>query len=152
MSTVHRLEESLALVFLVIATSMVFLSGISRFLGQPLGWSIDLATFCFAWAVFLGADVAFRQDRHVSVEIFVQRLSKPWQRAIKLFNLCLVALFLLALLVYGSEMAYATRFRTFQGIPELSYAWVTLSVPVGSLLLLTTTVGKIRQLLKENPA
>lgn len=152
MNVVYRLEESLALIFLAFATLMVFLSGISRFLGQPLGWSIDLATFCFAWAVFLGADVAFRQDRHVSVEIFVRRLSKRWQRVIKLFNLCLIALFLLALLIYGSEMAYATRFRTFQGIPDLSYTWVTLSVPIGSLLLLATTIGKIRQLLKENPA
>ena len=28
--------------------------------------------------------------------------------------------------------------RSFQGIPEVSYSWVTMSMPVGALLLLTT--------------
>ncbi len=104
---------------------------------------MDLATFCFAWAVFLSANVALRQDRHVAVELFTRLLPPKGQLALKLCQLGLIAAFLLALLLYGLELAYTTRFRTFQGIPGLSYTWVTLSVPVGSLLLLVTTTQRI---------
>jgi TRAP-type transport system small permease protein len=34
--------------------------------------------------------------------------------------------------------------RSFQGIPEVSYSWVTMSLPVGAALLLVTTALKIR--------
>lgn len=51
---IHKLEELLAKGFLLASTLIVFAGGVGRFLGHPLGWSIDLATFCFAWAVFLG--------------------------------------------------------------------------------------------------
>ncbi len=50
----HHLEELLAKGFLLASTLIVFAGGTGRFLGHPLDWSIDLATFCFAWAVFLG--------------------------------------------------------------------------------------------------
>jgi len=34
-----------------------------------------------------------------------------------------------------------SRARSFQGIPEISYSWVTMSMPVGCLLLLVTTLS-----------
>ena len=48
-------------------------------------------------------------------------------------------------------MAYLTRFRSFQGIPGFSYTWVTLSVALGSLLMLLTALGKLRELLRRGP-
>ena len=55
--------------------------------------------------------------------------------------------FLVFLLVYGVILAYGSRFRTFQGIPGFSYMWVTLSVPLGSLLLLISSIRKGKELL-----
>jgi TRAP-type C4-dicarboxylate transport system permease small subunit len=37
-----------------------------------------------------------------------------------------------------------SRERSFQGIPEVSYSWVTLSMVVGGALLLITTLLKLR--------
>jgi TRAP-type transport system small permease protein len=34
--------------------------------------------------------------------------------------------------------------RSFQGIPAISYSWVTMSLPVGAMLLLITTALKVR--------
>ena len=140
-----RVEELLAQIFLALTVGATFLGGVARFLGSPLGWAMDLATFSFAWTVFLGADVAFRQDRHMAVELFVNLLPEKVRRSVRLFNFCLITLFLGALLVYSLQMAYLTRFRTFQGIPGFSYTWATLSVSAGSLLLLVTTVGRIQR-------
>ena len=46
----------------------------------------------------------------------------------------------------GTWLAWTSRARSFQGIPEVSYSWVTMAMPVGCLLLLVTTVQKFRRL------
>jgi TRAP-type C4-dicarboxylate transport system permease small subunit len=40
-------------------------------------------------------------------------------------------------------LTWTQRFRKFQGMPNFSYAWVTLAVPVGAALLTRSTAQKI---------
>lgn len=138
-----RAEEAIAGILLVAILVLIFGAAVARGVGHPLAWGMDMATFLFAWAVFFSADAAMREDRHVSVDLFVNRLPKKVQFYINILNHLIIAAFLIFLIVYGVWMSYLTRFRTFQGIPGFSYTWVTLSVPVGSGLVLITTVLKI---------
>lgn len=150
-SFLERIEEFLAKAFLLASTLIVFTGGVGRFLGHPLDWSMDLATFCFAWAVFLGADLALKEGRHVAVETLVRLFPPALQRSVTLAMWGLVALFLLLLAFYSIQAAYQVRFRSFQGIPGFSYTWVTLSVATGSLLMLTTALGKLRTVWRGDP-
>ena len=43
-----------------------------------------------------------------------------------------------------------SRARSFQGIPGVSYSWVTASIVVGGVLLLTTTLIKITRALRQD--
>lgn len=135
-------EELIAGLFLVLIMALIFASGASRSLGYPLRWGMDMATFLFAWAAFFSADVALRRDRHICVDALVKRFAPKMQHLIALFNYGVILIFLMFLIGYGVVLAYGSRFRTFQGIPGFSYMWVTLSVPVGSLLLLVTSILK----------
>ena len=47
-------------------------------------------------------------------------------------------------MVMGSWLSWTSRVRSFQGIPEISYSWVTASAVAGGLLLLVTTLLKAR--------
>ncbi len=51
-------------------------------------------------------------------------------------------MFLLYLMVMGTWLAWTSRVRSFQGIPEISYSWVTASAVGGGLLLLVTTAAE----------
>ena len=144
--TLCRWEEHLAQILLGLTVVVVLVGAIARFAAVPLPWSMEVATFLFAWAAFFSADVALRENRHVSVDFFVDRLPAKARAAIKLVDYLLIMAFLLFLIGYGIEMTYRTRFRAFQGIPGFSYLWVTLSVPVGSFLLLLTTLQKIGEM------
>ena len=53
-----------------------------------------------------------------------------------------IVLFLLILIVYGFLLVSQSWYRTFQTM-KLSYAWCTLAVPVGSMLLIFTMIGKM---------
>jgi TRAP-type C4-dicarboxylate transport system permease small subunit len=125
------------------------IAAIARSIGTPLVWAIDAATFLFAWCVFLGGDIAMRRDRLVCIDVLTCRLPKKYQHYLKIVNNSVIIVFLAGLIVYGVKLAYATRLRTFQGIPDVSYTWVTLSVPVGCLLMLITAILKVRELLKN---
>lgn len=145
-----RAEEAIAGILLVAILVLIFGAAVARGLGHPLAWGMDMATFLFAWAVFFSADAAMREDRHVNVDLFVSRLPKKVQFYIAVLNHLIIAAFLGFLIAYGVRMSYLTRFRTFQGMPGFSYTWVTLSVPVGSFLLLVSTVLKIGRIVGDH--
>lgn len=124
---------------------LIFASGVARFIHHPIVWTYDASTFLFAWCVFLSGDAALRHDKLMCIDIITSRLPQKVQHLLKIFNYALIMIFLLGLIGYGIPLSYTTRFRTFQGIPGFSYSWVTISVPIGCLLMLVTTVRKIRE-------
>jgi TRAP-type C4-dicarboxylate transport system permease small subunit len=136
---------------LAILTLLIFISALARTLHYPIVWAVDVATFLFAWCVFLSGDIAIRRDKLVSIDIITTKLPKQGQFYLRLFNQLLIILFLAALIGFGFWLSYTTRLRTFQGIPGFSYTWVTLSVPVGCLLMLTTTILKVKELIQNGP-
>ncbi len=137
-------EAFVAATFLVFMVVLIFLGGVLRMLGHPINWSGDFATAFFAWACFLAADIAWRNNSLMAIEMVMERLA-PWaQLILRLVNYTLISAFLVYLMVMGVYLSWISRVRSFQGIPEISYSWVTMSLPVGAALLLITTLLKVR--------
>ncbi|WP_246526625.1 TRAP transporter small permease [Plastoroseomonas hellenica] len=130
--------------FLLLMVVLIFLGGVARMLGMPLNWTTDLATCLFAWGCFLAADVAWRSNSMMSIDVLVDRLPARLRVGIRLLNHALIIAFLLYLIVAGFYLAWVSRIRTFQGMPGVSYSWVTASLPSCALLLLVTTIRHIR--------
>ena len=141
-------QAACAMALLVAMVALIFLGGVARMVGYPLNWTGDFATALFAWACFLCADVAWRRDSLMAVEVVSSRLPPPARRLLELANLALISAFLLYVVGYGVWLSWISRTRSFQGMPEISYSWVTMSFPVGALLLLVTTGLKIRDVLR----
>ena len=141
-------EAVLAGTLLVLMVLLIFLGGVSRVLGYPLNWSTDFATAFFAWACFFCADIAWRKGNLMAIEFLPARLPAQAQKLLRLINYAIISVFLLYLMVMGTWLAWTSRERSFQGIPEISYSWVTASAVAGGLLLLVTTLLKIRDELR----
>ena len=129
---------------LVAMVLLIFLGGVARMAGHPLNWTGDVATALFAWACFLCADIAWRRNSMMAIEVFTDRLPERLQTALRMANYVLIVAFLFYLAVMGVYLSWISRVRSFQGIPQVSYSWVTMSLPVGAALLLVTTALKIR--------
>lgn len=142
-------EALLAAAFLTLMTVLIFAAGVARLAGHPINWAVDAATALFAWAVFLCADVAWRHNALMTIDVLVRRLPPGMRKACRLFNYFVIAAFLVYAIGMGLWLSWISRARSFQGIPEVSYSWITLSMPVGAALLLFTTVLKIRAALRE---
>ncbi|WP_291298997.1 TRAP transporter small permease [Elioraea sp.] len=139
-----RAEAVIAAVFLLVMVGLIFTGGVARMAGAPLNWTTDIATCLFAWACFLTANIAWRNNGLMAIELLTARLPAVIAAMLARVNLVLIALFLLYVVVAGAELAWVSRARTFQGIPGISYSWVTASLPAGAALLLLTTLIKLR--------
>jgi TRAP-type transport system small permease protein len=137
-------EAVVAATLLVLMVALIFLGGVMRMAGHPINWSIDFATAFFAWACFLCADIAWRRNSLMSIEVLTRRLPPRLEKACRLVNYLIIMLFLIYVIGMGVWLSWISRERSFQGIPEVSYSWVTMSMPVGAALLLVSTALKIR--------
>lgn len=149
---VGKIEVTVAKYCLLVMTLLVFISAMSRKFGHPMSWAIDVSTFLFAWAVFLGGDAALRNDRLVSIDLLVKKFSGKTQRVIMCINNIIMCLFLMIMVFYGIKLSITSYYRTFAGLPWLSYTWVTVSVPIGCLLMLVTIILKTKELVGKGGA
>jgi TRAP-type C4-dicarboxylate transport system permease small subunit len=145
-------EAVAAAVLLVLMVILIFMGGVMRMLGHPINWSVDAATCFFAWGAFLCADIAWRNNALMSVEVVVERLPQKLQKLCLYLNYAIISIFLVYVLIGGIYLSWISRERSFHGIPEVSYSWVTISMPVGAILLLITTGLKIRDELRAGAA
>ncbi|WP_041077228.1 TRAP transporter small permease [Thermotoga caldifontis] len=147
-----KFEKVAAKWLLVAMIVMVFASGVARFLKNPMNWAVDFSSFLFAWACFFAMDVAWRENKMMSVDLFVKRLPVKVQKVIRVIVLLIILAFCIYMVVWGAQLTWTQRFRKFQGMPNFSYAWVTLAVPVGAALLGRSTLQKILSEFKNRPA
>jgi TRAP-type C4-dicarboxylate transport system permease small subunit len=145
-------EAWIAAALLILMVVLIFLGGVMRMLGTPINWSGDIATACFAWSCFLCADIAWRKNALMSIELVTERLPARVQKLVAYANYAIIVAFLVYVLVGGLYLSWISRARSFQGIPEISYSWVTLSMPVGAVLLLITAAIKIRDEMRTGHA
>ena len=149
--TIGKFEAVIAGIFLTLMVLLIFAGGLARLAAYPLNWTIDFATCFFAWACFICADIAWRRDSLMSIDLLTDRLSTSTQRLLLYVNYIILLAFLLFVVVYGSQLAWTSRARSFQGIPWISYSWVTASLPFGALLLTMTTIIKFVDLRRGVP-
>lgn len=138
-----KVEAVVAAICLIVMVALIFYGGLARLMARPQNWTIDAATCLFAWSCFLCADLAWRRDSLMSIELLTARLSESARRALTLANYAIITGFLIYIIYAGTWLAWISRARSFQGIPGVSYSWVTMSLPIGAALLLLTTAIKV---------
>jgi TRAP-type C4-dicarboxylate transport system permease small subunit len=146
-----KVEAVVAATFLIIMVGLIFYGGLARLMARPQNWTIDAATCLFAWSCFFCADLAWRKDSLMSIELVTARLSESARRILMLANYAIIAAFLVYIIYAGLWLSWISRARSFQGIPGVSYSWVTMSLPVGAIVLLLTTVIKVLDDLARDP-
>ena len=75
-------------------------------------------------------------------------LPLPLNRLLLLLNYALITGFMAYIIYAGLLLSWVSRARSFQGIPSISYSWVTMSLPVGAALIAFTTLLKLADALR----
>ncbi|AJY47562.1 TRAP transporter small permease [Martelella endophytica] len=139
-----KIEFVAGAILLAVITGLVFIAATMRFFGHPLIWSVDLAQLLFIWLCFIGAARAMRERGHLGVDFLV----RPFPHRFRLILETLLAIvfigFLMILAVEGYDLTMLNKERQF-GDSGLSYAWVTIAVPAGCIMLSLSILGNLVQ-------
>lgn len=129
-----RMEDIVSKALLAAVTVLVFIAAISRTVGHPVIWSDDMAQLLFVWLCMLGAARAMRLKAHMAVDYLIKLLPRTKRWMLEIVNGLLILGFLLTLAVAGYQLTMLNWERIY-GDSQLSYAWVTIAIPIGCLLM-----------------
>ena len=142
-----QLEQWIAMLLLAGITVLVFVSAMMRTLGFPLNWAQDAALIMFAWLSFIGGDIALHSTGLIGVDLFVVHFPKKVQKAIDIIFKVIMLIFLVVLVYYGFQYVM-TGYKRLITTLNVSYAYVTASVPVGALLMIISVGQNLMKSIK----
>ena len=143
--TVEKIERiliSLCALLLAAITVIILLSVFYRYvLGNALSWSEEAGRFLVVFVGLAGAAIALHKDEHASFTAVLGRFPTRLQKACRVLNYSLIALFAGIMLVYGTDLAFDSG-ATAEIIPMPM--WIPLlSVPFSGGIMLFTALMKI---------
>lgn len=99
-------------------------------LNNPLAWSEELSRSVYVWICLIGWIQATRADSHIRINFIYDRLPRiPKYCVGMLFKLMILA-FLCYLVKLGWQLSMRTFNRALVSIPEVTYGYVYLALPV----------------------
>ncbi|MCI5077966.1 TRAP transporter small permease [Oricola sp.] len=143
-----RIEFAAGVGLLAVIVVLVFVASVMRFFGHPLIWSVDLAQLLFIWLCFLGATRAMRERAHLGVDILIRRAGHRNRLIVETALAAIFIAFMAVLAFEGYKLTMLNRERLF-GDSGLSYAYVTIAVPVGCILLSLAILTNLRDAWKN---
>ena len=137
-----KAEEFLFSFLFAVMVALVFSSAIARGIGKPLAWSLDVAQLLLCWTSLVGADVAFRHDKFIGLDLFTRKMPVKVQKVLEIVVLVLMQVAFCIFIYYGVMLSINSWKRSFQTLP-ISYSFVTIALPVMSTLMTLTNILKI---------
>lgn len=144
-----RVTDIFCLAFMSVGFVITFFHIIGRYvLKAPIYYSEELARYCFIWACMLGASVVNRADEHTNVNYFTTFLPTRAQGWLYIGRQIAILLLLATLIYYG--VALSVRMNTVHSAAmDISWSYIYMALPVGSLLLIVTTCRLIAAKMRE---
>ncbi len=108
------------------------------FFHKPLGWAFDISRWTLLYATLLMGAWVLHQDGHVKIDILLSRLKEKPKALVEIATSILIVICCSVLLYQGIKSAgedFTSGMKT-SDTTVVSRFWLTLSIPVGSFLLL----------------
>ena len=143
-----KAEELLFSFLFAVMVALVFSSAVARGIGKPLAWSLDVAQLLLCWTSLVGADVAFRHNKFIGLDLFTRKMPVKVQKVLEIVVLVLMQVAFCIFIYYGVMLSIKSWKRSFQTLP-ISYSFVTIALPVMSTLMTLTNILKITDKVKN---
>ncbi|WP_199902247.1 TRAP transporter small permease [Azospirillum sp. B506] len=147
MKLLDRLEETLIASLMAVATLVIFVAVVHRYLsGVPyiqdyvihwdFSWAQELCIYLFVWMAKFGAAYGVRTGIHVGVDVVINRLPPASRARFVIFGLLAGALFTGVVGSLGANFVYHMS-ETEQTSADLEWPmWIIyLAIPLGSYLM-----------------
>ncbi|MDQ0207188.1 TRAP transporter small permease [Alkalicoccobacillus murimartini] len=134
---INNIDDFLSAVALAGIILLISLNVFFRFvLNNPITWTEEISLALFIWLVFVGLSSAMKTNSHVGIDYFVRKLPERWRFRLQVFRLVFIFALTLVVFVYWGAAFAIHGVAKVTPVLGVSYTFITLAVPVGSVLVL----------------
>lgn len=133
----QRVEYACASLLLAAIVILVGIASISRAMGAPIIWSIEIAQLMFVWLCMLAADLAMQERRHFGLMLLLDNLQEKTRRGVEIANMIVLVVLITFLLFYAWRNMILMHPRLI-GATQMHGSFIHASMVVGLALLLRT--------------
>ena len=141
----EHFEELLGAVILAVMVTVAFVNVVVRYCSTfSFAWSEEITTNLFVWIVLLGTSCAFRDQTHLSVNIFYAKFPKALRILCYSLSVLLCTAFFGFLCYTGVlEVLDEIELERVSDSLELPYYWYSSAVPLFSILILVRLFQRV---------
>lgn len=131
-SLILMLAVTVILVFFNVILRYVFNSGIST--------TEELSRFLFVWITFIGSILAFKENSHVNIDVFLKKFSTKYRHYIFVF-INLIMIICCILIIIGSYQQMTINFNNLSPISGIPtginfFASLIMGLSIGLILII----------------
>jgi TRAP-type transport system small permease protein len=145
------LTSYLSMVMIFFSTISLCVHVVMRYVyGRPQNWTIDISCIILLYITMFAAAWVQRFEGHVSIDFIFAYLNKKSQIKLHIFNsiVCVICFALVTFFGF-KETLTAYQMGLVAGMPLEPPKWIlTVSIPIGFLLLMIQFLRRIRSLAK----
>jgi TRAP-type C4-dicarboxylate transport system permease small subunit len=132
-------------VFFVLVSDVLLGVFTRKVLGDQIRWTEELARFLLVWISFLGGAIAYLDDKHLGVDLLVDRIDPSARRLARVVTHGLVFAFALVVMGIGGTQLVMDRFDSGQVLSalQINKAWFYLAVPVSGYVISLFALGNV---------
>lgn len=143
---VQNIIEGLIGLLIVLMSIVIFIQIIARYVFfYSLPWSEELSRYFFVWVVFLGVNLAIRDNLEIRIDFIDNFVKGLLEKFLKLIQI-LAALVASAALVYSGMMLLKNGFRATSPSMQITMAYIYICIPVGMALTFIQLCIKLKDL------
>ena len=146
-----RAESAFAVIILCAVVVLVGIAAITRAIGTPIVWSVEIAQLMFLWLCILAIDIALQEDRHFGLKIVQDNLPASVRKSVEILNLVVLILLLAFLIRYAWRNTVIMHIR-HDGALQIPGSLYHASMVVGFALMLRTLSVKLYRCLSRETA
>ncbi len=147
----RRVEFACAALLLCAVVMLVGLAAITRAMGTPIIWSVEIAQLIFLWLCILAIDLALQDERHFGLQIVKDNVPPRIGRLVEIANL-IVILALLAFLVPYAWRNTLLMHTRLDGALQIPGSFFHASMVVGFALMIRTLLARLLAMLSRRAA
>ncbi len=139
-------------IFIVMLLVLIIQIAARQIFDIPLKWSEELARFLFVYAGYFGVSASIKENSHVYIEFFVEKLPEKVQKVINIIIQALVLVVLITMLYIGIQMTIRKMPVKIVSL-NISYSYMYIALPTISLMMiyrhLERNIKEFRETRKE---
>jgi TRAP-type C4-dicarboxylate transport system permease small subunit len=144
-----RLLEIIAVILMVVVTTIVTMGVVYRWVGESLVWYDELASISLCWLTYYAGALAALRGAHIGFAGFVNSLPAQWRVAATVFSSAVTIFFFGVLAVMGTLVVQILKGDTLVSIPELSLQVTQSVIPIASVLFVIAELLRLPELVRE---